>query len=182
MKPFNLRAVLSRVIALFLLALVVFPSNAGAATQLFNPEQLTAGVVPAERNILETDEITGAFNYSYPIVVPPGRNGLQPDLKLTYNNQQRDNYPNIMGYGWATNIPYIDRVNRSGTNKLYTDNYFYSSLSGELVLVSGSTYGPKVENGSFLTYTYDGTYWTVKDKKGTVYKFGTNAAERQDNP
>ena len=148
MKSSIIRAVSLKVLVLLLL-FSISPSPTLATTQLFNPEALTAGLVPAERNILETDEITGAFNYSYPIVVPPGRNGLQPDLKLTYNNQQRDNYPNLLGYGWTTNIPYIDRVNRSGTNKLYTDSYFYSSLSGELVLVSGSTYAPKVENGNF---------------------------------
>jgi hypothetical protein len=62
---------------------------------------------------IEKDSITGALSYNYPLMVPPGRNGMQPDLKLSYNNQQNDN-SNIFGYGWSVNIPYIERINRKG--------------------------------------------------------------------
>lgn len=34
----------------------------------------------------ELDPTTGAFRYEYPIVVPPGRNGVQPSLSLVYTN------------------------------------------------------------------------------------------------
>src|SRR3990167_8619882 len=119
-----------------------------------NPENLTTGLVKTSKNILKTDETTGALNYSYDIVIPPGRNGMQSDIKLNYNNQQAGNYPNPIGYGWNINIPSIERVNKTGTDKLYTANYFYSSLSGELALVSGVTYAPKVENGDFIKYEY----------------------------
>jgi len=129
----------------------------------------------------ETDASTGALISTYPLVVPPGRNGLQPDIKLTYNSQHAD-VNGILGNGWSDNIPYIERINRTGSEKLYTENFFTSSLSGELVDLGSGSFKPKVENGEFLTYTLSSSVWTVKDKKGTVYKFGTNAAERQDNP
>lgn len=126
------------------------------------------------------DKASGGLSYGYPLTLPPGRNGLDPKLALEYSSQENDQ-GNLFGYGWNINIPYIKRINKTGIEKLYTDNYFYSSLSGDLVLVSGTTYAPKVEDGRFLTYTFDGTYWTVKSKDGSVYKFGYNAGARQNN-
>ena len=110
---------------------------------LFNTANLVTGFEQGVKNDITTDNINGAFNYSYGITIPPGRNGFQPDLKLTYNNQHADLIPNIVGCGWNVDIPFISRINKSGTEKLYTDDYFFSSLSGELVLVSGATYAPK---------------------------------------
>ncbi len=144
---------LKKVLVLFLLFFFSFYSSVSAQTQPFYPETMTGGLYAPERGISETDEVTGAFTHSIPVVVPAGRNGLTPDVKINYNNQQVSNVSSIVGYGWSLNIPYIDRINRSGTDKLYTDNYFYSTLSGELVLVSGNTYAPKAETGAFLVYT-----------------------------
>ena len=92
---------------------------------------------------LETDNTTGALIYSYPLTVPPGRNGLQPDLKLIYNSQS-DNNSNLFGYGWSTNIPYIERINREGVEDLYSKNYYYSSLSGELEKITSDGGGEKM--------------------------------------
>ena len=129
----------------------------------------------------DTDQSSGSLIFSYPLSIPPGRNNLQPDLKLTYNNQSlEDALP--FGIGWSTNIPYIERVNRKGSEQLYSQDYFNSSLSGELVNISGSSWGAKSENGDFLKYTYSGNTWTVKDKNGTTYTFGSVAGTRQDDP
>lgn len=129
----------------------------------------------------EPDLATGALAYSYPITVPPGRNGLAPTLVISYNSQNNTE-GSLVGYGWNIDIPYIERLNKTGTNNLYTDNYFTSSLDGELISTGSGNYAPKVENGSFLKYALSSNVWTVTDKKGSVYKFGTSAAERQDNP
>lgn len=130
----------------------------------------------------ESDQVTGALVYSFPITVALGRNGMQPDLALAYNSGAASEQGSIFGAGWSINIPSIERINRNGTNSLYTDNYFTSSLTGELVNISGSSYGSKVDNGEFMTYNLVGNVWTVKDKKGTVYTFGSTASARQDNP
>lgn len=130
---------------------------------------------------LQVNQNNGALVSDYPITVIPGRNGLQPDLKLSYNNQQKDE-ENIFGYGWSINIPYIERINRKGSDQLYIQNYFNSSLSGELASTSASTYVAKVENGDFLTYTFSNNQWLAKDKAGRQYKFGYTAASRLDNP
>lgn len=135
---------------------------------------------PGSRLSSDIDQVTGAFIYKYTIAVPPGRNNMTPDVELTYNSADstRDS---VIGSGWEVKIPYIERINRTGSNALYTDNYFVSSLDGELLSTGTGTYAAKNENGNFLTYSLSSNVWTVTDKTGRVYKFGTNAAERQDN-
>lgn len=85
---------------------------------------------------IQPDLTNGAFTKSYPIAVPPGRNGIEPDLKLTYSSQA-GRPDSIVGYGWSLNIPYIERLNKKGVDNLYNQDfahtYFYSSLSGELL-------------------------------------------------
>jgi RHS repeat-associated protein len=128
----------------------------------------------------------GSASYSIPIVVPPGRNGIQPTLGLSYSSSSTDS-TSAFGYGWNVGVPAITRVNKEGINKLYTQSDFASSLDGELVYISGTTvktYGAKYESGSYNTYTFDtvNNRWTVTDKSGTVFSFGTTVASRQDNP
>lgn len=128
---------------------------------------------------------TGALTYQYPIVVPPGRNGLQPDLLLSYNSQSAsvDNIADtVFGSGWSMNIPYIQRINRTGLEDLYSATLFESSMNGELLSTGSGNFVAKDETGDFLKYSLSSNVWTVTDKRGTVYKFGTNAGERQDNP
>jgi hypothetical protein len=133
----------------------------------------------------KVDKTSGALAETLQLTIPPGRNGLQPDLALVYNSQRLEEKP--LGYGWSVNIPYIERINRQGTNNLYSEDYFNSSLSGELASTSVSgQYAPKVEDGSFLKYTLSATstggQWVVYDKKGTKYTFGTSTATRLDDP
>ena len=48
----------------------------------------------------DVDAQTGAYTYSYPIVIPPGRNNLTPELSLNYNSNDRT-VDSIVGYGWS---------------------------------------------------------------------------------
>jgi len=129
----------------------------------------------------------GAFNFSLPITTPPGRNGLEAQVELSYNSQASDKN-NIMGYGWSMNLPSIKRINRTGVDKLYTQEYFSSSLDGELVNANPSSgsygdYEAKIENGSFMSYEYNSSgYWLAQDKNGKTYTFGSTQKTRQDNP
>ena len=139
----------------------------------------------------KADPTTGAMVYDYSIDIPPGRNGMQPDLKLQYNSQNTTE-DNFLGYGWTVNIPYISRLNKKGVADLYSatipNSYFTSSLDGELVLASTSgtkyTYISRVETGGFNSYVFDSSVntWTLTTKAGLTYLFGTTAASRQDNP
>ena len=134
--------------------------------------------------VFKPDPLAGSLNYSYPLNVPPGRNGLQPDLSLSYSSQPGSDV-NTVGYAWSFSIPSISRINRNGVNNLYGgQDYFYSSLDGELASSSPGVYGALSEKGNFLKYVYSTSTnsWTVTDKKGTVYTFGSTTASRLDNP
>jgi RHS repeat-associated protein len=135
-------------------------------------------------------EFSGDLNYSYPIAVPPGRNGLTPSVALTYNSSNRDGN-SAVGYGWSLEMPSISRYSRTGVEQLYTGNNFTSPFAGgngeltaESVDSNGyGTYIPKVVNGKtkheFLT---DDT-WQVTTAEGSIYRFGiaTDASDRIQN-
>ncbi|KKT21281.1 MAG: YD repeat protein, partial [Parcubacteria group bacterium GW2011_GWE1_43_8] len=129
----------------------------------------------------EADQSTGALVYKYPLALPDGRNGLQPSIELTYNNQSVEE-GSLFGYGWSISIPYIQRLNKHGAEQMYSRNDFTSSLSGELVDLGSGSFSAKVDGGEFMTYTLSSNTWAVKDKKGTMYRFGSTAQGRQDNP
>jgi len=60
----------------------------------------------------KTDGATGALTQTIRLDIPPGRNGVQPDLALKYNSQNAQD--GIVGYGWTISIPYIQRLNKTG--------------------------------------------------------------------
>jgi YD repeat-containing protein len=129
---------------------------------------------------------TGALTERIPLDIPPGRNGLQPDLALQYNSQ--DTEDSIVGYGWSLSIPSIQRLNKVGSQELYDNNnqYFTSSLDGELSpygVSASSTYRAKVDEGSFDLYSYatSTNTWTMYDKNGTRYLFGSDDQSRQES-
>jgi RHS repeat-associated protein len=135
---------------------------------------------------IEPDTMTGAMHFEFPFVVPPGRSNFTPDFHLTYSNQTNDN-ANLYGYGWSDSLPYIERMNKRGTDKLYTENFFYSSFDGELKANDASTstesYGARIENGNFFKYEYkNNNKWLVTDKTGTTYKFGYSTSSQQFDP
>lgn len=133
----------------------------------------------------QVDQSTGALVYSYPLIIPPGRQNMQPELLLTYNSNQAK-IDSLFGNGWNMSIPYISRVQKYGSDKIYDTQYevFISSLDGELVLDNSNThtYRPKKDSGNFRIYKYVDNVWSFTDKVGTVYTFGDTPASRQDNP
>jgi hypothetical protein len=74
--------------------------------------------------VVEPDQLDGSLRYLHPLTIPPGRNGMEPDLALVYSSRP-DEQISPFGYGWSINIPYIERVNRYGVDRLYTDDIFY---------------------------------------------------------
>lgn len=133
----------------------------------------------------EPDPVTGSLVYEYALTVPPGRNGMEPTIPLRYTSQPSEN-THVLGYGWDVKIPYIERINRTGTQSMYSQTYFRSSIDGEIVQASTTNtaiYSAKIDTGDFNQYQYStSTGWVMTDKKGTIYTFGTSTAGRMDNP
>lgn len=105
---------------------------------------------------------TGAVAYQYPITIPPGKNGLQPNINLSYNSQRVDGIINWqtsewVGLGWS--IDSIDIV-RTGIREMWPgnpdfwliyDNEFLLTLNGtsyRLQPATGNQYGRYYAEGS----------------------------------
>jgi YD repeat-containing protein len=164
-----------------LISQIILLPFTGVSTVDHKSSHISTNEIGLNKLNIGTKAQTGAFVYNYPIDIPQGRNGLQPDLSLNYNNQNEDQQ-NIAGHGWSFSSFYIERINKNGLDKLYNENFFYSSMSGELEVVNGNNYSAKIETGDFLNYelTKDNT-WVVTDKSGTKYTFGSDTNSRQDD-
>ena len=139
----------------------------------------------------------GTANLTYPIQVPAGRGGMQPNLALTYNSNGGNG---LCGMGWDLQIPCISVETRWGV-PLYDANFETETylLNGEQLLTDHNAmptfakeyeprdpnfvkrFYPRVEGAfdSILRYgnspqTY---WWEVYDRSGTRYIYGLGDGE-----
>ena len=126
---------------------------------------------------------SGAATYSFPIWTPPGPGGLQPSLSLSYNSQTIDNatatqtQASWVGMGWSLDTGYIERnMHWSGDhNDLYS--LVVNGVSSRILKDENGVY--HLEDENFWTLSYSGDTWTVRDKEGTVYRFGSEASHAE---
>jgi hypothetical protein len=120
---------------------------------------------------------TGAVGYGIPIAVPPGRNGMQPNIALSYNSYAGNGW---VGVGWDIDMGSIQRSTKLGVD--YSGDDFMVG-SEDLVSRSGdwgsNYYGAKIE-GSFTKYYKNPSGgWVVTTKSGKKLYYGTQATSRQ---
>lgn len=152
----------------------------------------------AQKGMGETfspDLHSGTGNFSFPIAVPPGRNGLQPALTVGYSS---GNGNGEFGLGWGLSIPGIMRKTNRGIPK-YDDKADTFILSGaeDLIPVDYSKnfvdgvwhfktkYRPRTE-GLFARITHHKTnqginYWEVRSKDGLTSYYGNPNAKNPDD-
>lgn len=129
---------------------------------------------------------TGSFDYSYPVDVPPGRNGMQPHLALAYSSQAPI-YGGIAN-GWSLPIPSISLDTSAG--RLWSTDptggqRYVSSLAGgrPLVKVAEPFTAPDVletfrakNDSTFARYerisARGGPVWRVRTLDGQTLTFG----------
>ncbi len=135
---------------------------------------------------------SGEATYSIPIVVPPGINGLTPDLALAYGHRQKES---LAGVGWGISGPSeisrcaktLSQDGASDTVNLSTsDRFCFGGVQLRLVSGSygaaGSTYRTEVDTIS--RFTANGTagngpaWFKVEDKNGLIYEYGNTTNSR----
>ena len=138
---------------------------------------------------LQPDLFTGTLTSSIPIEVPLGRNGMQPNLAISYESAGGNGW---VGVGWKLEMGAIERQTRWGVlyqptaaeeqaGKVYAIRM--NGVSTDLVqdTVDPLLYHEKIKR-SFLRVkklSLDGTAgWEITDTKGTKYKFGAGVATR----
>ncbi|OQX67692.1 MAG: hypothetical protein B6A08_13900, partial [Sorangiineae bacterium NIC37A_2] len=102
---------------------------------------------------------SGAAVLQYPLELPPGRNGMQPNLALTYSSQGG---PSWVGQGWDLSLSKIELDTRYGVPD-------YDNVIG-----GGGPHPPFGDNSSRagkLTYLLDGEQLTEVESAGGVTKF-----------
>jgi hypothetical protein len=134
---------------------------------------------------------TGTGNFTVPIAMPPGRNGFQPQLSLTYST---GNGNGPYGLGWSLTIPGVSRKTSKGIPRYRNDpsaryggDTFILSGAEDLIPVSetgGITrYRPRTE-GLFARIEQHATpetdHWEVRSKDGLVSVYGTPLTSPDD--
>jgi RHS repeat-associated protein len=130
------------------------------------------------------DLFTGTGNFSVPIALPPGRNGLQPQLSIGYST---GNGGSPFGLGWNLSIPGVSRKTSKGI-PLYDDSKDVFILSGAEDLIpvadalapsNAQCYRPRTEGLFARIYRFkdvSNDYWEVWSKDGLKSYYGTPGA------
>lgn len=163
---------------------VLFPLSPFAGSVAAASSRTVAGMVDASFSVTPN----GSATYVVPITVPPGTNGVQPRLTLSYDSQATDG---VLGMGFT--LHGLSSITRCAATKAL-DGYVGSiSFTAEdrfcldgrrLILVAGSTYGAPgtvyhTENETWTKITAGPACgsgpcsFTALAKDGTTLEFGT---------
>jgi hypothetical protein len=129
---------------------------------------------------------TGSAVYNIPLNLPPGTNGVMPQLSIVYNSQGADGW---LGQGWQlVGFSAITRTSKNGYFDGYAGGIDFTNgdafaLDGQRLFAligqnggNGTLYGTEVENfGAIQSYgnlLANPVYWQVKTKEGTIMEYG----------
>ena len=133
------------------------PETAGFTPTMMN--DIKAADPSAEMTIISPPDASqkGDANVSYPIKIPAGRNGMQPQLAIQYSNEGGNGW---LGQGWGISIPSISIDTRWGTPLLdpVNESEIYM-LNGEQLMY------PNLNNSNWMP----NRHYDVEGSTSTVY-------------
>lgn len=159
----------------------------------FKAGDVSAGITPLPPPAANN---TGATTTRFPLKLPQGRQGMQPDLTIQYNSEGGNGW---LGLGWNLNTPSITIETRWGvprySDSLETETYL---LDGEMLSpvahrtewVARNTSGDKTFHtrveGSFRRIKRKGNapedyWWEVTEKDGTRKFYGGDGSSVEEN-
>ncbi len=147
---------------------------------------------------------SGTASLNFPLQIPQGRNGMQPQLSINYSSDMGDGW---LGVGWNLQIPAITVETRWGVptyDSLYQSEEYL--INGEQIveleispndtirkpLVHMETYQPRnLGDSTIYSYRVEGAFhkiirygtgptdywWKIIDKQGTQYFYGKYSAD-----
>jgi len=141
----------------------------GDALQGSNPGVSPAGQSKSAGSEPSVSEQTGAFQYSYPITVPPGRLGMQPALSLAYSSSG----PRRGGIaaGWSLNLP---EISQDWSRGRFAPAPYVSSLAGGQRLVhipDTNEYRAQYDTTQTRYFSGGAQPWEARTTSGKVYRF-----------
>jgi hypothetical protein len=142
---------------------------------------------------LPSVDLNGAANYSIKLDIPPGTNGMVPDLSINYNSNFGDYQ---LGIGWSIGgVSVIKREHSTIFSDSQTQSFdpncttYWSAtagiptcpiyLDGVKLVPDGSTTNTFYlhnDNFSKITYFSTGSYFLVETKNGTKMEYGKNGS------
>jgi YD repeat-containing protein len=120
---------------------------------------------------------SGTSAYSVKVAIPPGVNGLQPEVVLRYNAGSGNG---AFGLAWSWSPMSIQRQVEKGIPS-YGGTDTFTFMGEELVSLSDGTFRVENESG-FMRIRRLGEGWEIHDKSGKRYVLGTNATARVSKP
>lgn len=166
---------------------IVVPEDAAASAISPQDHNTTVGALQGAGSVTG-----GAASYTIPIILPPGKNGLQPAISTGYSSRAGNG---ALGMGWSLNAgSAISRCPQTiaQDGQMEPVQYLASDrlcLDGQrLILVSG-TYGSsgaiyRTEQDTFARVTQAGaingssTWFKVELKNGMMREYGHSADSR----
>ncbi|MFT3769077.1 MAG: SpvB/TcaC N-terminal domain-containing protein [Minicystis sp.] len=131
----------------------------------------------------------GDASVTYPLVLPQGRRGIQPDLAVRYSSAGSNGW---LGVGWDLSIPSVAIDTRWGVPR------YDPGVETETYMVAGAQVTPVAHRGAPVARTADRTFhtrvegsferivrhgdhpwnysWEVTDQKGVRYLYGDDPA------
>src|SRR5262249_51716242 len=182
----------------FITGMVVVPNH--QQVEGYTPTtipSLKAADPGAKINLIEAPQAnsSGDAKLTYPIELPPGRNGHQPQLTVQYDSSRGNGW---LGTGWGLDIPSIEIDTRWGVPRYDTGQINGTPLETETYVLNGAQLAPVANRGALVPRTAEKTFslrvegefrrivrhgsspstywWEVTAKDGTRSLFGGSPA------